>query len=195
MTTIRAGKYISKINNTAFLPYGKKTLKDSLVLTKTNDSTLNFTRFRRRYDSTIFKNIIKYETNSLKLNYIDNDHKELGGRVKVYTREFNVANLQPYSYYMYGYFNRDELVFAKFRGHIDLTHNENSLFEVTKEDIQNTDIVFRLRFQLANEALFYRVDVNQNLRGEHHEWLEESHTELVPANTFTWTDRLFYQAV
>lgn len=95
---------------------------------------------------------------------------------------------------MYGYFNRDELVFARFKGQVDLSNNENSLFDVTKDTIENTDIVFRLRFQLANEVLFYKVDVNKNLTHEHHEWLEDSETELVPANTFTWTDRLFYQA-
>lgn len=60
------------------------------------------------------KKFNKYERNFLAFNFIDDKHHQLGGKLKVHTNEFNFAQLKSHSYYQYGYFTDDKLVFAKF---------------------------------------------------------------------------------
>lgn len=48
------------------------------------------------------------------LNYIDANNKQVGGTVRVDTKEFNFSQLSTLSYAQHGYFTEDKIVFAKF---------------------------------------------------------------------------------
>ena len=56
----------------------------------------------------------KLEDNTISLNYLDANNKQVGGTVRVETREFNFSQLGLYNYSQHGYFNEDKLVFAQF---------------------------------------------------------------------------------
>jgi hypothetical protein len=118
MSIIRPGNYLSKDDMfkyllLAFLQLGKKTVRDNVKIIKTDESNLKLERFRRQ--NNFFKKFIKYERNYLSLEPLDEDHKQLGGRLKVYTKEFNFSLLQAFQYNQYGYYTNDRLVFAQFK--------------------------------------------------------------------------------
>lgn len=79
---------------------------------KTDERNLKFERFRRQ--NNFFKKFIKYERNFLSLEPLDEDNKQLGGRLNVYTKEFNFSLLKAFQYHQYGYYTADRLVFAQF---------------------------------------------------------------------------------
>ncbi len=62
----------------------------------------------------MFKKFNKYERNFLSLDYIDEGNRQIGGKLKVHTSEFNLSQLATYNYNQFGYFTDDKLVFAKF---------------------------------------------------------------------------------
>ena len=75
-------------------------------------NNLKLERFRRQ--NNFFKRFIKYERNYLTLEPIDENNKLLGGRLKVYTKEFNFSLLKSFQYNQHGYYTGDRLVFAQF---------------------------------------------------------------------------------
>ena len=62
----------------------------------------------------IFKKFVKYERNTLTFDYIDENNKQIGGKVKVVTDEINFSLIRHFNYTQYGYFTNDRLVYAKF---------------------------------------------------------------------------------
>jgi hypothetical protein len=75
------------------------------------------------------------------LNYLDDNNKQIGGKLKVMTHEFNISMLRSFSYLQFGYFTHDKLVFAKFNTHEDILEDGERLSDVIKDDITNTNIV------------------------------------------------------
>lgn len=56
----------------------------------------------------------KLEDNTVSLNYLDVNNKQVGGTVRVDTKEINFSQLSTMSYAQHGYFTEDKLVFAQF---------------------------------------------------------------------------------
>ena len=115
MTSIRCGNYLSKFKLIlAYINIGKKTFRDNLkFFNSTNNNTLKLERVQRRYD-TFFKRFTKYERNTLSFNYLDENNKQVGGKLKVDTQEINLSMLRAFNYQQFGYFTSDKLVFARF---------------------------------------------------------------------------------
>ncbi len=67
-----------------------------------------------RTNTKLFGYFNKLEDNTLTLNYIDTNNKQVGGTIRVDTKELNFSQLSTFSYAQHGYFSEDRLVFAKF---------------------------------------------------------------------------------
>ena len=67
-----------------------------------------------RTSSGYFGHFNKLEDNTVSLNYLDKDNKQVGGTVRVDTKEFNLSMMSSKIYSQHGYFNEDKLVFAQF---------------------------------------------------------------------------------
>jgi len=67
-----------------------------------------------RTNNGYFGHFNKLEDNTISLNYLDINNKQVGGTVRVDTREINFSLLSTMSYSQHGYFNEDKLVFAQF---------------------------------------------------------------------------------
>jgi len=67
-----------------------------------------------RTNTKLFGYFNKLEDNNLTLTYIDPNNKQVGGTVRVDTKEVNFSQLSTLSYAQHGYFNEDKIVFATF---------------------------------------------------------------------------------
>ncbi len=67
-----------------------------------------------RTKTSLFGFFNKLEDNYLTLNYIDDNNKQVGGTIRVDTREYNFSQLSTMSYSQHGYFTEDKIVFAYF---------------------------------------------------------------------------------
>lgn len=153
---------------------------------------------RRQADVYLFKTFNKWETNVLKLDHLDEENKQLGGKLNVWTSEWNFSHLNRHSYRQFGYFTDDKLVFGKYRTQENLEEDEGKLMQITQESLNSTDFVLRHNYELVGEKLEYRLEINPNLIEEHYEELSTPNPdhvirgELVPQIPLTYTERMFY---
>jgi hypothetical protein len=151
------------------------------------------TRVRRDVDCLLFKNFIKYEKADLSLQYIDESNKHIGGKIKSHSKEFNISHFKPYDYFTYGFFNNDKLVLGKFRDNGDKFNDENALFDVTKGNIENTNLISRHSYEIDSKGLiYYKVEVNPILSDLSHEEIENSHTELLPKTSLNFRELTYH---
>lgn len=177
----------------AFLPFGKNTVKDSVSIVRKSEDLWNLTRFRQISDSLFFRNIIKYEKSSLVFQYLDPSKKQIGGKVKAHTKEFNVSQLRPYEYHTFGYFNNYKIVLAKFKDSADYFNEENALFDATKSDLSSTNIISKQTYEIdENGFTFYKVEVNPSLSDLAHEHIEKSNTELIPKPCVSFREAFYH---
>lgn len=132
MSLIRPGKYLSKnfsilFNLKSIYKFWKKyfqrffklrifkgfsTLKNQVIYLIANLLIYLFSRLRTNNGYLSYFN--KLEDNTVSFNYLDGNNKQVGGTVRVDTREFNFSRLATMSYSQHGYFTEDKLVFAQF---------------------------------------------------------------------------------
>lgn len=125
--------------------------------------------------------------------YLDQNKKQIGGKVKAHTKEFNVSQLRPYEYQTFGYFNNNKIVLAKFKDSADYFSEENALFDVTKSDLSSTNIISRQTYEIDDNGFsFYKVEVNPSLQELSHEHIEKSHTELIPKACVTFREAVYH---
>lgn len=101
--------------STDFIKLGRMSLYISNV-TATN---LKFRHLRRRCDSKLFRNFVKYENTKITFNPISDKDPNIGGTVAVVTREFNFSMMKFFLFNQYGYYTHDKLVFGKFANTYD----------------------------------------------------------------------------
>jgi hypothetical protein len=67
-----------------------------------------------RTNTALLSYFNKLEDNNLTFNFVDENNKQVGGTVRVDTKEFRFSTLSTLSYAQHGYFTEDKIVFAKF---------------------------------------------------------------------------------
>lgn len=74
----------------------------------------------------------------------------------------------------------------------------NKLLEITKENLNSTDVIIRHTFELVDNVYNYRIDFNPNLIEKLHEEVSSNNesnsisAEMVPQLPITFTEKLFY---
>ena len=188
MTAIRPGKYLT------FLPLGNKTVKDSISIAKKSELLWNYSLVRKRVDSSIFRNFIKYEQGTFNLELIDDNSPYLGGKVQAEIKQYNFSNLTTNSYKMFGYFTINKLVLSQFRPDRNPNINDDHyLMQTTQVNLENTDILHRQTIELnGNGLLYYKSESNSNLEHFLNEDIPNSNTELVSKGQLNLKELLYH---
>lgn len=87
--------------------------------------------------------------------YVDESAPYLGGKVRADIKEINISEFSVKNYSLYGYFTNDKIVLGRFANGEDAFNNENSLMEVTKEDIGSSSLIGRHTFSFDNKGALY----------------------------------------
>lgn len=162
---------------------------------RSNENTLNYTRLRKRSDHLFFKNIIKLERGQITFKYLDSKNEKYGGIVKANVTEFNINRFLKFNYTLHGYFNNSEIVLGRFSKDITDSdfNNNDTVKEITNNDISETSLVSRFKYSLdSNGLLYYTVQVNQKYRDHLYELMQDSETELIPQAEFNLKEKLYH---
>ena len=142
------------------------------------------------------------------MNYIDQTNPQIGGSLKVHTKEWNFSQLFTTSYIQYGYFTDDKLVFGNFNNRYfsfllyseDLSHKHNLIAnEVLNPSISSSNLVLRHSYEIVGGILQYKLEFNPNLIDQYHEDVSSANEdntiegELVPTLPLSMTERFFIQ--
>lgn len=148
---------------------------------------------RNRADCNLFRNFIKYEQSSLNFLFIDEHNKAIGGKVQAHVKEFNISQFKTFDYHTFGFFNNEKIVLGKFKDSDNKFNNENALYDVTKANIENTDLISRESYEIDSHGLvYYKVEVNPMLSDLAHEDMENSHTELIPKGCLNFRELMWH---
>lgn len=72
--------------------------------------------------------------------------------------------------------------------------SEETLFEVTKEDIEETSLISRFTYELDNNGfIFYKAEVNPLRENESHDFVQNSTTELVPKGSLSLKETFWHR--
>lgn len=162
-----------------------------MTISKKSELTWKISKIRNYSGSNLFRNYVKYENSLINFQYLDETNKSIGGKVSSLTTEYNLSQLKIYNFNDFGYFNNEKIVLGRFKDKLSL-NDENSLFDITKGEIENTNLIFRQTYEIDHDGYcYYKFEVNPMLNDYLHEDCESSHTELVPKEYLNLKD-VFY---